>query len=589
MRRRSPAAPGIPIISDGGIKFSGDVVKALAAGASAVMIGSLFAGTDEAPGEVVLFQGRSYKVYRGMGSLGAMADGSRDRYFQDAVDDTNKLVPEGIEGRVPVSRHALARASTSSYGGLRSGMGYCGAADLAELRSKRALRADLVGRPPGEPRPRRDRHEGSAQLPPRLTSVASRPSVARGPSVAPGLRRASPRASARRRSRCLPCGLSRAGAAPVPRCVVRPRPVSPRVRVVRDPAGAPIADPVSCACDSPASGLATRADAHARAHDPMGGERGSHAEARIARPVQPERQSGAPELPIRLRSQRILILDFGAQYTQLIARRVREHHVYCEIHPCDLDVAAVRAFDPAGIILSGGPASVLDEGSPDLDPAVLELDVPILGICYGLQLLVQRLGGRVESADDREYGRAHLYVDVDDALLGETDPSGDRVVWMSHGDRVLALPPGFEVVAHSAGSPFAAVRHAERPIWGVQFHPEVAHTEGGHEILRRTSCIDVCGCAPTWTTEAFIETTVEAIRAQVGDRRRGLRPLRAASTRRWPRRSSIAPSATSSPASSSTTACMRAGERAAGRGAVPPVTSAFRWSRWTPRISSCAS
>jgi GMP synthase (glutamine-hydrolysing) len=219
-----------------------------------------------------------------------------------------------------------------------------------------------------------------------------------------------------------------------------------------------------------------------------------------------------------LRGQRILILDFGAQYTQLIARRVREQHVYCEIHPGDLPAADVQAFAPQGIILSGGPASVLDDGSPDADPALFELDIPILGICYGLQLLVQRLGGRVESADDREYGRVHLVVDREDRLLGAVDPARDRVVWMSHGDRVLALPPGFEVVAHSASSPFAAVRHVERRIWGVQFHPEVVHTQGGSEILRRF-VQDVCGCEPSWTTDAFIEASVEAIRKQVGDRK----------------------------------------------------------------------
>ncbi len=219
-----------------------------------------------------------------------------------------------------------------------------------------------------------------------------------------------------------------------------------------------------------------------------------------------------------LRSQRILILDFGAQYTQLIARRVREHHVYCEIHPGDLDLAAIQAFEPAGIILSGGPASVLDEDSPGADPGVFELPVPILGICYGLQLLVLRLGGEVESAEDREYGRARLLVDVDDPLLGAADQSGERVVWMSHGDRVLALPDGFEVVARSASSPFAAIRHEERPIWGVQFHPEVVHTDGGSEILRRF-VHEICGCQPSWTTDAFIEATIDAIREQVGDRR----------------------------------------------------------------------
>ncbi|MFP6624443.1 MAG: glutamine-hydrolyzing GMP synthase [Myxococcota bacterium] len=225
-----------------------------------------------------------------------------------------------------------------------------------------------------------------------------------------------------------------------------------------------------------------------------------------------------PTSESNLRSQRILILDFGAQYTQLIARRVREHHVYCEIHPGDLDLAAIQAFDPSGIILSGGPASVLDEGSPDADPGVFELEVPILGICYGLQLLVLRLGGKVESAEDREYGRAQLVVELEDPLLGSVDRSGDRVVWMSHGDRVLSLPDGFEVVAHSGNSPFAAVRHQDRPIWGVQFHPEVVHTDGGSEILRRF-VHDVCGCAPAWTTGAFIEAAIEAIRQQVGDRR----------------------------------------------------------------------
>ena len=219
-----------------------------------------------------------------------------------------------------------------------------------------------------------------------------------------------------------------------------------------------------------------------------------------------------------LRSQRILILDFGAQYTQLIARRVREQQVYCEIQPGDLALEAIQAFAPSGIILSGGPASVLDSGAPNADPGVFELEVPILGICYGLQLLVLRLGGKVESAEDREYGRAQLVVDVEDDLLGPTDPSGQRVVWMSHGDRVLALPDGFEVIAHSENSPFAAVRHEERPIWGVQFHPEVVHTEGGDEILRRF-VHEICGCKPSWTADAFIEATIGSIREQVGDRR----------------------------------------------------------------------
>ncbi len=215
-------------------------------------------------------------------------------------------------------------------------------------------------------------------------------------------------------------------------------------------------------------------------------------------------------------ASRILILDFGSQYTQLIARRVRELHVYCEIHPSDLSLESIREFAPSGIILSGGPSSVLDADSPDLDPAILELGQPILGICYGLQLLVQRLGGRVESADDREYGRAHLKVEREDELLEGAIGDSDHVVWMSHGDRVLELPAGFEVIASSGHSPFAAVRSCDAPIWGLQFHPEVAHTEGGLRILQNF-VLGISGCEPDWTMDAFIEDTVAAIRTQVGE------------------------------------------------------------------------
>jgi GMP synthase (glutamine-hydrolysing) len=215
---------------------------------------------------------------------------------------------------------------------------------------------------------------------------------------------------------------------------------------------------------------------------------------------------------------RILILDFGSQYTQLIARRIRELHVYSEIHPGDLSLEEVRAFGPSGIVLSGGPASVLEEGSPDIDPAVFELGVPVLGICYGLQLLVKRLGGRVEAADDREYGRAHLKIERDDPILEGLSREGEHVVWMSHGDRVLSLPVGFEVVASSGHSPFAAVRNADARIWGLQFHPEVVHTESGIRILENF-VRRICGCEPEWTMSAFIDEHVAAIRAQVGDGR----------------------------------------------------------------------
>jgi GMP synthase (glutamine-hydrolysing) len=220
-----------------------------------------------------------------------------------------------------------------------------------------------------------------------------------------------------------------------------------------------------------------------------------------------------PELPAE--RERILILDFGSQFTQLIARRIREQRVYCEIHPPSLDRAAVEAWGPSGIVLSGGPASVLDPGSPQLDPEILGIGRPVLGICYGLQLLAHGLGGLVEKGEDREYGRALFKLERDDPLFADLPGGAERVVWMSHGDRVLRLPPGFVVLGTSESSPFAAVRHAERPIWALQFHPEVAHTEQGGRILanfvRR-----ICGCAGTWTMQAFIDEEVARIRAQVG-------------------------------------------------------------------------
>ncbi len=219
-----------------------------------------------------------------------------------------------------------------------------------------------------------------------------------------------------------------------------------------------------------------------------------------------------------LERDRILVLDYGSQYTQLIARRIRAQHVYCEIQPGDLDPAAVRAWDPAGIVLSGGPASVLDPDAPGFDPALLDLGKPVLGICYGLQLLAHRLGGVVEPADDRVYGRALLKAERDDPLLADLPGGAERVVWMSHGDRVLRLPPGFVVLATSESSPFAAVRHAERPIWGLQFHPEVVHTEGGRQMLANF-VHRICGCDASWTMEAFIDRAVRDIREQVGGAR----------------------------------------------------------------------
>ncbi len=237
---RGVAGTDVPIIADGGVRYSGDITKALAAGAHAIMIGSLFAGTEESPGETILFQGRTYKLYRGMGSIEAMKEGSRDRYFQGDEPDV-KLVPEGIEGRVAY-KGSLAFNIHQLVGGLKAGMGYCGCRNLEELRDEHALPARQRRRRPREPRPRRRRHERGAEL-------------------------------------------------------------SARVDVAK---------------------------------------------------------------------RMILVLDFGSQYTQLIARRVREQHVYCEIHPFNLPLDAIERMKPEGIILSGGPASVYAEGAPLPDRGVLD-------------------------------------------------------------------------------------------------------------------------------------------------------------------------------------------------------------------------
>ena len=223
-----------------------------------------------------------------------------------------------------------------------------------------------------------------------------------------------------------------------------------------------------------------------------------------------------PAAPLPAERERILILDFGSQFTQLIARRIREQKVYCEIQPADVGFEAVRAFDPLGIVLSGGPASVLDPGSPDLDLRILELGRPVLGICYGIQRLVQRLGGVVEKSEDREYGRALFKLEREDALFEGLPGGPQRVVWMSHGDRVLRLPPGFAVLGTSESSPYAAVRHGSRPLWGLLFHPEVAHTEGGAELLA-SFAKRICGATGSWTMEAFVEQAIDRVRAQVGD------------------------------------------------------------------------
>jgi len=217
---------------------------------------------------------------------------------------------------------------------------------------------------------------------------------------------------------------------------------------------------------------------------------------------------------VDIHSEKILILDFGSQYTQLIARRLRELGVYCEIHPCNVSGEKIRAFRPRGIVLSGGPASVLAADSPRADAAAFELGVPVLGICYGLQLLAHELGGRVDNAAHREFGPASVDVKVGCPLFAGLPAKLD--VWMSHGDRVEALPPGFEPVASTPSAPYAAVEDRRRRIYGVQFHPEVVHTPQGREVLRNFAH-GVCGCSGTWSMRAYAEVAVEQIRAQVKD------------------------------------------------------------------------
>ena len=217
-----------------------------------------------------------------------------------------------------------------------------------------------------------------------------------------------------------------------------------------------------------------------------------------------------------IHADRLLILDFGSQYTQLIARRVREHGVYSEILPCDVAPTRIEEFAPRGIVLSGGPESTTDSGGWRIPKEVYDLNVPILGICYGMQALAQELGGRVESSDFREFGHADLVIENDESLLEGLSDNGFLSVWMSHGDRVTELPPGFAVIGSSAHAPIAAMANEERRIYGLQFHPEVTHTEGGSEILAKFAHT-ICGCGREWTPENIIDDAIRQVREQVGD------------------------------------------------------------------------
>lgn len=210
----------------------------------------------------------------------------------------------------------------------------------------------------------------------------------------------------------------------------------------------------------------------------------------------------------------IAILDFGSQYTQLIARRVRELQVYCEIFAWDAPEARIKNFNPSGFILSGGPASVYDAGAPVLQPFLLQSGLPILGICYGMQVLVHSLGGRVEPSSSREYGQAHITVESENLLI----PSGNHPVWMSHGDQVERLPDSFHAIASSANCPVAAMVDEHQRIFGLQFHPEVRHTPIGQELLSNF-IFNVCHAQPDWTAENIIHAAIRDIQLKVGDNR----------------------------------------------------------------------
>ncbi|NGP87880.1 glutamine-hydrolyzing GMP synthase [Fodinibius halophilus] len=213
----------------------------------------------------------------------------------------------------------------------------------------------------------------------------------------------------------------------------------------------------------------------------------------------------------------ILILDFGSQYTQLIARRVREFNVYCEIHPFNKDLNDFNGNRPAGIILSGGPSSVNDNGAPELNTDIFNWDTPILGICYGLQILAHNeIPGSVEKAERREFGRSDLIIDDRSDLFKEIPE--ESVVWMSHGDHIKELPAQYEIIGHTDNAKVAAVRHVDKQIFGVQFHPEVVHTVYGKQILGNFVS-NICNLEGSWTAKSFIESTITEIREKVGDDR----------------------------------------------------------------------
>ncbi len=217
-----------------------------------------------------------------------------------------------------------------------------------------------------------------------------------------------------------------------------------------------------------------------------------------------------------LNRQMIAILDFGSQYSELIARRIRETQVYSEVLSYRTTAEQIRQLNPKGIIFSGGPNSVYDSHAPQCDPEIWHLGIPILGVCYGMQIMVQQLGGQVETAERGEYGKASLYIDDPTDLL--TNVEDGSTMWMSHGDSCVELPEGFEKLAHTDNTSCAAIANHEKKLFGVQFHPEVVHSQGGIALIRNF-VYHICNCEPTWTTEAFVEESIREIRAKVGDKR----------------------------------------------------------------------
>lgn len=211
----------------------------------------------------------------------------------------------------------------------------------------------------------------------------------------------------------------------------------------------------------------------------------------------------------------ILVLDFGSQYNQLITRRIREMGVYSELHDHEISIEEIKKMNPKGIILSGGPNSVYEEGSFTVDPEIFNLGVPVMGICYGMQLMTKLLGGSVERANEREYGKAVITTETHSLF---TKLPEEQTVWMSHSDKVINLPEGFNVIAHSPSCKYAAIENPERNLYGVQFHPEVRHSEYGNDLLRNF-IREICKCTGEWTMENFIDIEIEKIREKVGDRK----------------------------------------------------------------------